>query len=75
MPLRQPIAAGRFYPDDPEALRAALRACLTPKNLPEPTGPRPHRVASRLLGVMLPHAGYVYSGRVAGAVSRRIRPP
>lgn len=68
MPLRQPIAAGRFYPDDPEALRAALRACLTPKNLPEPTGPRPHRVASRLLGVMLPHAGYVYSGRVAGAV-------
>lgn len=68
MPLRQPIAAGRFYPDDPEALRAALRACLTPKNLPEPTGPRPHRAASRLLGVMLPHAGYVYSGRVAGAV-------
>ncbi|SDF19428.1 AmmeMemoRadiSam system protein B [Desulfovibrio legallii] len=68
MPLRQPVAAGRFYPDDPEALRAALRACLTPKELPDPAGARPHGAGSRLVGVMLPHAGYVYSGRVAGAV-------
>jgi AmmeMemoRadiSam system protein B len=54
--LRPPAVAGRFYPDDPDELEALVGELLG-------TGP-----AARHLAVMVPHAGYVYSGGVAGAV-------
>ncbi|HEX9620738.1 MAG TPA: AmmeMemoRadiSam system protein B [Polyangiaceae bacterium] len=52
---RSPAVAGRFYPDDAKALSAAVRACL-----PADTAPEPARA------LVAPHAGYRYSGRVAG---------
>jgi len=56
--LRLPAFAGSFYPDDPDVLREHVRQYLTavpPKSLP-----------GRLRGVLVPHAGYEYSGAVAG---------
>jgi AmmeMemoRadiSam system protein B len=62
--VRPPAVAGKFYPADPEVLRRDVESYL-----PE----QPEKVSS--LGCMVPHAGYMYSGRVAGAVLGRLRLP
>jgi len=64
--LRHPAVAGRFYPGDPEDLRAEAQSYLSPpesKNL------------VRAIGCIAPHAGYMYSGHVAGAVFAHIEIP
>ena len=62
--LRQPAVAGRFYPADPAVLQADLNTYLSP--------PQPRIQA---IACMVPHAGYIYSGQVAGAVFSRIEIP
>jgi MEMO1 family protein len=62
--FRQPAVAGRFYPRDPNVLRAEVNSYLTPP------GPR-----LPALGCVVPHAGYMYSGHVAGAVFARLDIP
>ena len=62
--LRRPAVAGRFYPAEPEKLTASIREFL------EPPQERIHA-----LGVVVPHAGYMYSGHVAGAVYARVELP
>lgn len=78
MLLRQPVAAGRFYPAEADALRAEVRGWLARgaeaargENVVSQADPQ----ASRLFGVMLPHAGYVYCGRVMGATLSGLRLP
>lgn len=63
---RRPVVAGHFYPADPTELGRALEFCL---GAPAKTLP------GRALGCMVPHAGYPYSGQVAGTVYRRLAPP
>jgi AmmeMemoRadiSam system protein B len=63
--LREPAVAGRFYPGNPEDLRAEARSYLSQATL-EPV---------RALGCIAPHAGYMYSGHVAGAVFAHIEIP
>ena len=71
MPVRQPVVAGRFYPGSPEALRAEVERFLTgPADAP-PAAEAPFAP----WGCMLPHAGYVYSGAVAGATLAGMRLP
>jgi hypothetical protein len=62
--LREPAVAGRFYPDDPAVLRGDLHAWLSPAQ---------QLISS--IACMVPHAGYIYSGAVAGAVFSRIAIP
>jgi AmmeMemoRadiSam system protein B len=62
--LRHPAVAGRFYPADPVVLRADISSYLSP---------RQERI--RAIGCIAPHAGYIYSGQVAGAVFSRIEVP
>ena len=54
--------AGSFYPAEPEELEKLIEECF----VSSPLGPRGAR-ASRpsLLGGMVPHAGYIYSGPCA----------
>lgn len=54
---RPPAVAGLFYPDDPAELRSEVRRFVGAA-----TG------AKRRIGVVAPHAGYVYSGATAGKV-------
>ena len=64
--VRRPAVAGRFYPSDPETLL---------KDLEEYTGSRTGASGeefARAIGCLVPHAGYMYSGHVAGAVYRRL---
>lgn len=63
--LRRPAVAGRFYPANVERLSRDLDAYMRPDL------PRAEQVESAL-GCMVPHAGYMYSGHVAGAVYRRL---
>jgi MEMO1 family protein len=55
--IRPAAVAGRFYPSDPLQLK---------KQVEEFTASTAPKVSA--LGCMVPHAGYVYSGHVAGAV-------
>ncbi len=55
--IRHPAVAGRFYPRAPDELRADVESFLFPKK---------QTIAA--LGCLVPHAGYMYSGHVAGAV-------
>lgn len=61
--IRQPAVAGRFYPAQAETLRRDLQSYL--KNGPP----------QRAIGCVIPHAGYMYSGHVAGAVYARLQLP
>src|SRR2546426_10686992 len=62
--LRPPAVAGRFYPAEPEKLTLSIRKLL------EPPQERIHAI-----GAVVPHAGYMYSGHVAGAVYARVDLP
>jgi len=64
MGVRNPAVAGRFYPKDPIALTAEVRSYLSPEE---------KKVDA--LGCVVPHAGYIYSGRIAGAVFAKINIP
>lgn len=64
--LRHPAVAGRFYPRDANDLRAEARAYLSNARA-APAVPA--------IGCIAPHAGYVYSGHVAGAVFASIEIP
>ena len=61
--LRMAAVSGRFYPSDPTELTALIREYTkTDKTV----------VPMRVKACLVPHAGYVYSGHVAGAVYARI---
>lgn len=67
--IRPPAVAGRFYPANPERLRAEVESyTAAPADAPV-------EGKIRALGCVVPHAGYMYSGHVAGAVYRRIDLP
>ena len=57
MTTRMPAVAGRFYPGSKQALLAELGRYVSAESEPR-----------RAFGLMAPHAGYMYSGPVAGAV-------
>ena len=61
--LRRPAVAGRFYPSDRQILASELDRYL---------GGEDPQLHSQALGCLVPHAGYVYSGSVAGAVYARL---
>jgi MEMO1 family protein len=63
--LRPPAVAGRFYPDDPAELTRQIASFAS--SAAEP--PRP------AFACLVPHAGYRYSGHVAGAVYARLKLP
>jgi AmmeMemoRadiSam system protein B len=62
---RRPAVAGYFYEADPEALKARIERCflskLGPGRLPSERAEKPRRIK----GLVVPHAGYMYSGPVA----------
>jgi hypothetical protein len=63
---RVPAVADRFYPGDPEQLRSTMDILV-------PTVAAEEK--KEALAVVMPHAGYVYSGAIAGATISRVRVP
>lgn len=78
--IRSPAVAGRFYPADPGELAQQIdQFCARPEGSPatSPTG-APQALAAekqRVIACVVPHAGYMYSGHVAGAVYSAIEIP
>jgi AmmeMemoRadiSam system radical SAM enzyme/AmmeMemoRadiSam system protein B/uncharacterized protein (TIGR00296 family) len=62
---RPPAAAGTFYPADPGALAKLVEAML----------PGGERRPEQWAAAMVPHAGLVYSGKLAAAVLNRLEIP
>jgi len=59
---RKPVVAGAFYPAAPQALTKMVADMI------DSTAPKVGAI-----GFVSPHAGYVYSGQVAGAVISHVR--
>jgi AmmeMemoRadiSam system protein B len=62
--VRSAAVAGRFYPGDPHILLSDIQSFLSPQATTVPA-----------MGCVVPHAGYIYSGHVAGAVFARLDLP
>src|SRR3990172_5100244 len=62
--IREPAVAGTFYRDGAAPLASEVARLLAAGGPPAPA-----------LGVLVPHAGYIYSGAVAGAVYARVALP
>jgi AmmeMemoRadiSam system protein B len=69
--VRQLAVAGRFYPANAQHLRAEVETYTTARA--NASAKSESRIQA--LGCVVPHAGYVYSGHVAGAVYRRLELP
>jgi len=60
---REPVVAGQFYPSDKKHLKKDLAQLIKPSS----------RTVDAI-GAILPHAGYIYSGHVAGEVYGKLIP-
>lgn len=59
---REPVVAGQFYPAAPGQLKEMIRSMVDEK-----------AEKYEVIGLVLPHAGYIYSGPVVGAVISRVK--
>lgn len=60
--MRSPVVAGQFYPASPSQLKSMIEKMVDVK-----------AEKQEVIGLLSPHAGYIYSGPVAGAVISRIK--
>ncbi len=63
--IREPAVAGQFYPGNATELSTTIRELLDEARIPEEPAPK---------ALIVPHAGYVYSGPVAATAYARLRP-
>jgi hypothetical protein len=63
-PIRDPAVAGQFFPGTAPELEKAVTGYLTTATEPE-----------KAIGTVMPHAGYIYSGAVAGETAASIKVP
>jgi AmmeMemoRadiSam system protein B len=66
MQIRKPAVAGQFYPADREACLAQIQECL-PAQAPHENVPEP------LVGGLVPHAGWTFSGALAALVFSTVK--
>ncbi len=62
MKMRNPVVADQFYPGTPSSLKAEIERLIDEKAPKE-----------EVIGLVSPHAGYIYSGPVAGATISRVK--
>ncbi len=60
--IRNPVVAGQFYPASASQLREMIASLVDEKAEKE-----------EVIGLLIPHAGYIYSGPVVGATISRIK--
>jgi len=57
--MRRAVVAGQFYPSDAETLRSQVEGYIAAAEM---------EVSKNIKGVVVPHAGYLYSGKVAAHI-------
>lgn len=65
---RYPAVAGTFYPNEPQQLRQMVQTYLAESRV----APAEVQAEGRLRALIAPHAGYIYSGPVAGTCYRQL---
>ena len=60
--IREAAVAGMFYPDSPSELKEMIAGMVDESAVKEDA-----------LGIIMPHAGYIYSGGVAGATISKVK--
>jgi len=65
--VRKPVFAGSFYPADRESLESLIDSYLNE------TEQKSKKVAGQVFGIIAPHAGYEYSGKVAAYAYSQIK--
>jgi AmmeMemoRadiSam system protein B/AmmeMemoRadiSam system protein A len=60
--IRNPVVSGQFYPASPSQLKAMIEGMVDEKAVKED-----------IIGLVSPHAGYIYSGPVAGAAISKVK--
>ncbi len=65
MHIREPVVAGRFYPESPETLKQEIQTFLKEVKIP--------KVKGRVYGIIVPHAGYDFSGQTAAYAFKQIQ--
>ncbi|HEX74626.1 MAG TPA: MEMO1 family protein [Dehalococcoidia bacterium] len=60
--IRNPAVSGQFYPASPSQLKVMIESMVDEEAVKE-----------EVIGMVSPHAGYIYSGWVAGAVMSKIK--
>lgn len=63
--IREAAVAGQFYPGDPQVLGSTVARLLEEAGADDSEAPK---------ALIVPHAGYIYSGPVAAAAYARLRP-
>ena len=63
--IRKPAVAGAFYPADPEVLKKQVDGFLERAETA--------KIDGRIIALVSPHAGYPYSGQIAGTAFRQVR--
>ena len=62
MQIRTPAAAGMFYPGEANQLKQVIHDCFLHEYGP---GEQESSEENNIVGVICPHAGYMYSGPIA----------
>jgi len=63
---REPVVAGQFYADEKDELIEQIESCFLDKRFGPGKTPEVKSVVDRkIVGVIVPHAGYTFSGAVA----------
>lgn len=62
--IRPPAVSGRFYPDDPVKLRAAIDGFLADAVSAQ---------CEDVVGIIVPHAGYIYSGQIVADAFNQVK--
>ena len=62
--IRKPVVAGQFYESDKEDLRRTLENCFLDLRGPGEI-PKKSKGNKKILGLVVPHAGFIYSGAIA----------
>ncbi len=65
MKIRHPFVAGSWYSGTPDALRKQIEGCFTHELGPGETPKAVEKGLRNVVGLVCPHAGYMYSGPVA----------
>ncbi|MCV0393020.1 MAG: MEMO1 family protein [Nitrosopumilus sp.] len=68
--IREPVVAGQFYPEEKDDLEKMIKSCIESKFGPSTTKVKEEKI----FGVIVPHAGYVYSGPTACHSFKAISP-
>ena len=65
MSIRHPAVAGQFYPSDSRSLQRVVEQYISASEV--------EAVPERVAAIVVPHAGYIYSGPTAGFAYARVR--